>query len=576
MYIKVYTLLAITMRKIVKRKTIILITFGILFTLSLLISNNLNYNEGNREKITDNDILKISIVSGPIHIDDIDPSINWSVAEAAGICTGKGTYSEPYVIEDLVIDGGALGSGVLIENSDVFFRIENCTIYNSGVAHSKDGGIELYRVSNGTIIENNCSNNKQYGIVVDWFCYNNTVIGNIIADNGKDGVYFINCFDNNIIRDNVIYGNGDDGIALYASYNNIIIENNVSDSKFYGIKMVHCQNNSILGNTVNHNQEYGIYFDRCYNNTILSNTVNYNQDSGIVVEDNCHNINISGNTVNNNTYYGIKINYYSTLNTISGNTVNYNTRGIGLVDSSYNKVLENTVNYNNNSGITIGNSHNNTILGNTANYNDNSGISLDDSHNHNISGNTANYNTRGIFLERSNDNTILENIMDECGLVISHSFEELSPNNIDTSNLVNGKPLYFYTNEINLGLSNFTNAGQVILVNCRDSLISNLNVSYGSVGISLFYCNNNNISGNIANYNKEHGIYLYYSNNNLISGNTLIGNDECWKEEYCENNSFENNDCGNYQPPIPGYNVLLIIGVVSIVSVIIMKKLKPK
>jgi parallel beta-helix repeat protein len=63
------------------------------------------------------------------------------------------------------------------------------------------------------------------------------------------------------------------------------------------------------------------------------------------------------------------------------------------------------------------------------------------------------------------------------------------------------------------------------LVNCNDSLISNLNVSYTSTGISLYYCNNNTISGNTANYNNYIGIYLRYSdNNNIISGNSANNN----------------------------------------------------
>lgn len=58
------------------------------------------------------------------------------------------------------------------------------------------------------------------------------------------------------------------------------------------------------------------------------------------------------------------------------------------------------------------------------------------------------------------------------------------------------------------------------------------------------YSNNNNIiSGNTANYN-DVGIRIHYSNSNTVSGNTLIGNDVCIVEYNCEENIFENNDCG--------------------------------
>ena len=61
--------------------------------------------------------MNISAVSGKIHIDG---NSGWDAFKAAGNCTGNGTYSMPYVIEDLVIGDGGLGSCILIENSDVY------------------------------------------------------------------------------------------------------------------------------------------------------------------------------------------------------------------------------------------------------------------------------------------------------------------------------------------------------------------------------------------------------------------------------------------------------------------------
>jgi parallel beta-helix repeat protein len=138
--------------------------------------------------------------------------------------------------------------------------------------------------------------------------------------------------------------------------------------------------------------------------------------------------------------------------------------------------------------------------------------------------------------------------MNECGLLIYGSFAEMSSHSIDTTNLVNGKPLYYYTNEISLGSDNFTNAGQVILVNCSDSLISNLDLSNGTCGILLGYSNNNNVSGNTANYN-SYGIYLRDSNDNTVSENTVNYNDDygAWSNGYgiYLRDSNDNNVSGN-------------------------------
>ena len=154
-----------------------------------------------------------------------------------------------------------------------------------------------------------------------------------------------------------------------------------------------------------------------------------------------------------------------------------------------------------------------------------------------------------------------------------------------------------------MGPSDFINAGQVILVNVNESTISSLNISYSDSGISLYYCNNNEISGNTANYNNDHGISLTYCNNNNISGNTannntgygiylitshnntitentLLGNVICIVEENCQGNEFKDNgDCtygivGPSEPAIPGINLFILFGILSVVAILITKKVK--
>jgi len=495
-----------------KTKTIVLIILGILCTFSTILTTNLNlkYSEFNTGIDLDKENLKISAVSAPIHIDDLDPSYNWSVAKAMGICTGNGTYSEPYIIEDLVIDGTyqdmwgtiIVGFCIMIENSDAHFIIENCTLFRGSI------GIKLSYVNNSQLINNSCSSN---------------VIG----------------------------------IELSYSNNNSVVENYACENTVHtfeingpGISMSYCNNNTISKNQANNN-EYGIRLDHS----------DYN--------------NISGNTANNNEYDGLYL-YMA---------------------------------------------NNNTILGNLAE------------------------NSRyGIYVAYGEDNIISGNIMNNCGLLNYQS------NIIDITNLVNGKPLYFYFNEVNLGVNDFLNAGQVILINCNNSIISNLDVSKSSIGILLSYCYNNTISGNIAcnnqyqiyhhgiyitfsdyntitennvnnnydgitihtsNYNNvsgnnvnenmwaaiyfrfsdsnilsgntvnnnDFGIYLSYSNHNKVSGNTLIGNMECIYEENCQGNTFsDNGDCiygeGDEKQPIQGYNLFLLLSVLSVAVILVSKKLK--
>ena len=501
-----------------KSKVIILLAFGTLFALSPVITTNLSFTTGNTNKNSeysddislDNKNLKISAISGKIHI--INNS-GWVAFKNAGNCTGEGTYSEPYVIEDLEIDGGGSGSCILIENSTAYFRIENCSVSDS---HE---GIMLSNVSNSQLIDNYCSSIRR-------------------------GIYLRNSNNNNL-SGNIAYDN-DFCIYLIYSNNNTVSENTVNLGS-NGIDLFSCNNNTISGNTLNHNYFRGIHLFSCNNNTI------------------------SGNTLNNN-WFGIYI---------------------------------------------VGD-------------------------NNDITGNFLNYNHYGIYLYNSNNISLSGNIMNECGLALSGSIEDLRSYCIDTTNLVNDKPLYYYANEVNLDSSNFTNAGQVLLVNCNDSLISNLDVSYctnyyyycnynnisgntanlGVYGIYLSNSNYNNISGNTANLgvygiylsnsnynnisgntannnsergiqlsssdyntisgntannNKDTGIYLYRSNYNTVSGNTLLGNDECIVEINCKGNTFsDNGSCtyGQTEDIIQGYNLFFILGILSVIAIIRSKKLK--
>ncbi|MFX1366460.1 MAG: hypothetical protein ACFFCE_07260 [Promethearchaeota archaeon] len=74
-------------------KLIILLVLGIIFAFLPLFTYNpvIETREYGMSLIHNNQFiyknLEISAVLGPIYIDDIDPSFNWSVAKEAGICT---------------------------------------------------------------------------------------------------------------------------------------------------------------------------------------------------------------------------------------------------------------------------------------------------------------------------------------------------------------------------------------------------------------------------------------------------------------------------------------------------------
>ncbi len=568
-----------------KLNCLILITLGIVFVLSLNIHNPLILNPDN--KYTNNKILKTSRISDSIYINN-----NWTDAKNAGIVTGSGIRSDPYIIEDLIIDANGSDYGIKIMESNESLIIKNCTISNtrngSFWSYFGIGGIILTSVNNTQLINNNCSLNFK-GIHLDIGCRNITINGNYLKGN-RYGIYSDRCKSINITG-NTIYNNGH-GIFLGECVNVIIAANTVNNStdggiNFYGNNydifenvMINCGLHFellYLGDEIliedifsykidNTNLVNGrpIYFYKNKSNLGPSNFTN----AGQVFLVNCSDSIISNLNISN-ADAGISV-YLSNKLNISENTVNNILHGgISLMNSHYNNITRNTVNNIESNGIYLDNcDHNNisdNIISNTTyywgiwlpfcDYNDISGnfinncgggMSIEGVGNI-ISGNTLNNNHEsGLSIEGEN-NVLSGNIMDKWGLEIRWDWdtpERLGSHNIDDSNLLNGKPIYYYTNENNLGSKDFTNASQIFLFNCINSLISDLNISYCTIGITLYFCENIIISGNNLN-NNDYGIKLRESFYNDIIGNSLSNNDIGIHTWDCENNDIVGNTVNN-------------------------------
>jgi parallel beta-helix repeat protein len=166
-----------------------------------------------------------------------------------------------------------------------------------------------------------------------------------------------------------------------------------------------------------------------------------------------------------------------------------------------------------------------------------------------ISDNKFSVSIIGIYLQSSIGNNITGNIMSENGIYIEgDQLEHWNTHNINISNTVNGKPIYYWKNRTNglLSSGGVLDAGQVILANCTNITVeawvitnvcvgillgfsSNNNIISNSIyssrfhygGISLRYSNGNNIMGNFVDNSRHHGLYLNDSSRNIISGNTF-------------------------------------------------------
>lgn len=152
---------------------IIIIILGIVFSFLSIINYNIIDDRGNNEgtiEIRDETNLKNLKKSGSdsesfIHIDGSIPD-NWSdTATDYDWCSGDGSWGNPYVIENLIINASSspTGSGIFINNSkNNYFIIKNCTVFDAGVG-AEDAGIRLENTDNGTLIDNYYSNNGRKG-----------------------------------------------------------------------------------------------------------------------------------------------------------------------------------------------------------------------------------------------------------------------------------------------------------------------------------------------------------------------------------------------------------------------------
>ncbi len=167
---------------------------GLMFTVPIFYapSDTLGVNTPN---------LKSSANSNKIYIKN-----NWTATKSAGICTGEGTRSNPYLIKHRVIDAGGVGSGIFIENSSEYFKIQNCTVFNSELG-TDYGGINLNKVQNGILV-NNTFHDNYHGIKL-WSSINIQVIRNRIHSNlglgielayTNNSILYLNTVNNNLVN----------------------------------------------------------------------------------------------------------------------------------------------------------------------------------------------------------------------------------------------------------------------------------------------------------------------------------------------------------------------------------------
>lgn len=245
----------------------------------------------------------------------------------------------------------------------------------------------------------------------------------------------------------------------------------------------------------------GIYLSHSQNCNISYNNLS-NNFNGISLERSRY-CTISINNVSNNIKKAIQLEDYSNNNTISGNNLVVNSHGIYLYNSHY------------------------CVISNNTSTNNKYGIMLSSSSRCLVSHNNSTDNEYNIRIDYSFENTLKENHMTGNRYnfgIVGESLQQYI-HDVDSSNTVNGKPVYYLINQKNLTVtySVIPDPGYLAIINSTDISVKNSYLSDNWQGLLLAYTTNSRIE-NVTVHDNKDGFYLYESSNCRVVHNTATYN----------------------------------------------------
>ena len=285
---------------------------------------------------------------------------------------------------------------------------------------------------------------------------------------------------------------------------NTIIDGNETLAEM-GVVWLQSDNSSITGFTIR-NGGYGIrvlgsygYSPKYTGHMIEDNYIVENFYGGIFLKA-CANNTVSNNIIANNTLFGIHL-HHAGNNMLINNTVVNNGHGIDFYGNSNDNILRNN----------------------------------------NMTDNKYNF---GLIM-RGETRQWLWSQPEKPGIV----------NDVDASNTVNGKPVYYLINQSNIRIP--PDAGYVWLNNCTNITVEGCDLSHNLQGILLLFCNNASIINNNIT-NNVYGIFIgVFSSNNTLRENRLKDNlNGVYLDDYSKSTTMRDNDIsgGNMNFGVTPYN----------------------
>ncbi len=290
-------------------------------------------------------------------------------------------------------ESGIFIAGYDLENWNTHIIEESNSVQGKTIGYFKNK-------ETGVLVGNN------YGEVILANCTNITVKG-VAASNGSIGIMLaFSSF--NTIQDNECINNRLYGIMLQSNSNYNRILNNRCNNNKHGIYIDEfCIYNEMDSNSCNYNDNAGIYISPHSNQNSVSNHSSHHNDNGIELLSS--NNQVADSQLISNSEYGIIIRSGSASNTIQRSTCNDNQYGIYVDHSTSNRVLQNTCTMNNGSGIHFNFVSLSDIIGNDCGPDNGDGINVRDSEDIIIEQNNADNNSYGMVVSSSQDSIISHN-----------------------------------------------------------------------------------------------------------------------------------------------------------------------
>ena len=176
-------------------------------------------------------------------------------------------------------------------------------------------------------------------------------------------------------------------------------------------------------------------------------------------------------------------------------------------------------------GISLMESSSNIIIGNTITGND-FGVYIYNSIQNTISGNTITNNIVGINMMASSDLMFRNNNLDNNqNLVVYGTTLSHFANDIDTSNTIGDKKIYYLINQKDLVISpdTYPDLGLLALVDCTNITVQDMQLTNNGQGIILAFSTDAKIIHNTIKGN-HNGVLIFSSSNNQITSNIITNN----------------------------------------------------